>query len=1670
MVASTAVHSNAFNFLGALQNGVDPRTGQYTITVTLPELKTYYLNGPSLPLTLSFNPISRVDRGFGYGWNLNLTHYDTSTQIISLHTGETYKVEGWDPETARAIIPEQRLDTFHLYDEGNNTYRLMHVSGEMEILVNQGTSAVPEEFYSAQGQKIILAYNDFNGYPLLNSITDANDLLVLSVTRESGSSFIDIELYPFSAEGGTPVAHYSLELTGDEGWVTQIHLPSDDNAKWEFTYKNVFGCLCIESVTSPAGSQEHLTYDNQGHAHPAPGSQPIPRVFKHVVFPFFDQPPIEHHYTYSSENFLGYGAGSFEWNDDGYDNLYKVLNDYTYHSTQTLIVNESPVLTQERTFNRYHLLIQEVTTQNGHVHRVISEYAINHNQPFHQQVAYCQLPIKKKQTWYLTGDINQLRSCTTSSTYNNRGLITSHTKETGEVEHYTYYSPDGEDSEGYFCPPDPEGFVRYLRDKTVTPTVGQLGSTAPKLLTCFSYTSLSSLAYEQMGDSILVREENLFELKDNTQFALQKTLTTYIDTPSAPLLHGRLNNKTVIVDTTALTTEYNYELDDDPTLLVVTQIDRTNVLDQQPLSKTSVTKLSIFDAEPRQRIENSIVQTYRYDSLGRLTQETIAPGTEVEASKFYTYTLSVEGSQSKQVTLNVDGVETHTYFDGLNRAVREARLDPTAGVFAGEEVRTYSAHYDAQGNLIKESSYDWLENIEHVFSRTYDYDNWGQQYSVTAPDGTRTVTCYDPIGIDVGTPAVKHPTETHYIQCAAEPTLISGLTVTVLNAFEKPIRIESLAANGKLLAIKTFAYDGFGRCIESKDESDRITRYRYDSRSRLLSTTLPDLTVVTNTYAPHPQQSLHTSISVSTNNHLVPTQLLAEQQFDGFGRLFSKTVGTLTEHYDYVEGQDQLSGLKKPSGNYIKYDYDLRLITLPKTIMLENETAPLCMFEYNKLNATMTKASNADGATYYEYDSRKNLIRETHSDSSGHELISQYGYSVNGLPLIKTDSTGMEKRYSYDQFSRLESVKQSQNEDNKSLSITFTYNRLGQLWRTTTVDEAAKTTLLVEIEYDDQGREVFRTQTLNAQAPHTYSQRWLPNNLLNTRERTVAGISQLLEQFEYDAKGRLRKHTFKGPALPKDRYGHEITRQVFRFDALDNIQRCWTTFADGQSDLALFTYSTDDACRLLSVTHDHASYPTYQAFTYDADGNMQNDEQNQHLFYDTLGRLVRVEAADSGQIVGRYRYDAHNHLIATQVKDQSETLRFYEGNRLSLAVHEGINTHLLTVNDQPIGQQQNGDEAKTLILLTDASHSVVGECFKNELLTATYTAYGERTSDQALQSMMAFNGEVLDEASGWYLLGKGYRAYNPHLMRFHSPDSMSPFGAGGLNPYVYCLGNPIALHDPTGHAGSGRNIRPKTQRPSRGGGVMEWIGVIIGVQLLMMAIVATVFFPPAAVAASAIATMFSTGVVSAATAVGASAGVSSYIGMAAYAAAYGVSYLAFSIFPVTNILDKSLFTVDVALTGAEATSIITKDHKSLGIIELAGWAPLPASLIGGIFMGGAKGIKAASKRSIALPDDPHVSAYDHFPRGSDNFNNIDSSLFDQSAPAPAPETASSYSSGEEVLFQKVDSITVTNTSRRDSVTTTGSPRKIHPTIKTNYAFLTTGLSATSQYKTSTTRL
>jgi RHS repeat-associated protein len=81
-----------------------------------------------------------------------------------------------------------------------------------------------------------------------------------------------------------------------------------------------------------------------------------------------------------------------------------------------------------------------------------------------------------------------------------------------------------------------------------------------------------------------------------------------------------------------------------------------------------------------------------------------------------------------------------------------------------------------------------------------------------------------------------------------------------------------------------------------------------------------------------------------------------------------------------------------------------------------------------------------------------------------------------------------------------------------------------------------------------------------------------------------------------------------------------------------------------------------------------------------------------------------------------------------------------------------------------------------------------------------YSAYGKRTCRGQTLTNLGFNGELREASLGWYLLGNGHRAYNPGLMRFHSPDTLSPFGEGGLNAYMYCGGEPVMRRDPTGRS------------------------------------------------------------------------------------------------------------------------------------------------------------------------------------------------------------------------------------------------------------------------------
>ena len=86
-----------------------------------------------------------------------------------------------------------------------------------------------------------------------------------------------------------------------------------------------------------------------------------------------------------------------------------------------------------------------------------------------------------------------------------------------------------------------------------------------------------------------------------------------------------------------------------------------------------------------------------------------------------------------------------------------------------------------------------------------------------------------------------------------------------------------------------------------------------------------------------------------------------------------------------------------------------------------------------------------------------------------------------------------------------------------------------------------------------------------------------------------------------------------------------------------------------------------------------------------------------------------------------------------------------------------------------------------------------------------FTPYGFEWGVSTGGSSLAFNGQLVDAQTGLYLLGAGRRAYSPVVMRFISADRISPFGAGGVNAYAYCEGDPVNYSD---NSGMNRHLFP----------------------------------------------------------------------------------------------------------------------------------------------------------------------------------------------------------------------------------------------------------------------
>ncbi|KAI3317686.1 hypothetical protein HD806DRAFT_526830 [Xylariaceae sp. AK1471] len=292
---------------------------------------------------------------------------------------------------------------------------------------------------------------------------------------------------------------------------------------------------------------------------------------------------------------------------------------------------------------------------------------------------------------------------------------------------------------------------------------------------------------------------------------------------------------------------------------------------------------------------------------------------------------------------------------------------------------------------------------------------------------------------------------------------------------------------------------------------------------------------------------------------------------------------------------------------------------------------------------------------------------------------------------------------------------------------------------------------LSTLTYDDFGREYLRTITQGEMPLYSLTQRFDVGSRVRYRELRD-GKKDLLRQesFEYDNTSRLFDYQCQGQQGPIDQAGRQLQHQHYCFTPIGGLDQVKTNFWDGSENIA--TYKKID-------------------LKYDANGHIARDERGRWLEYDTAGYLTTVRDSERA-ILNQYHYDSHGRLVCQSVPGKPDYYLHYRGDRLIAATNGNAQISYLSDGHEYWGQilQESGQLVTMQLWVSDDNQSTLAWLNTNQptqIHGQSYNPYG----------------------FCWYHLGNGSRA----------PDGWSPFIFGEINPYAYCLGDPINRLDPSGH-------------------------------------------------------------------------------------------------------------------------------------------------------------------------------------------------------------------------------------------------------------------------------
>jgi RHS repeat-associated protein len=771
---------------------------------------------------------------------------------------------------------------------------------------------------------------------------------------------------------------------------------------------------------------------------------------------------------------------------------------------------------------------------------------------------------------------------------------------------------------------------------------------------------------------------------------------------------------------------------------------------------------------------NNQTTSYTYDSLNRMTGETLPGETSGDLTKQWVYTNWCNGTSAQAPCVEIDEIDrlnstttttTRAFYNGEGRLIETRAPGPV-----GQDVVTY-AYYDSAGRQIFKSN--------PYFVAAYTGVPGAAAYSI--PDSTQPglSTNYYPTTPNLRTTSVTDPnshttTTTVSVICGVSGTSDTGCyaqqMVVDANGHESATLIGGLGKTNytqtytgtsgsyALYATTKVTYDAAGNQLSTVSPDGSTTTAIYDGLGHMTSQGDPDRGTTTFTYDP--------------NGDLI-------ESVDARG-----STGTIYIGYDGLNRPLWQNSSNSPTGAWVSYTYD--------------STANGNQGVGHLTGESFTGSGGLSGSYAYTYDARGQQTAETLT-VNGTSYPVQATYNDNGQATSQTYPTGEVVTPSYDANGWLTGLSTQLGSTTTTLASNVAHAGLaGAAGNITTMDYGNGD--IYTASYDSGMR--LTSASLTRASDNTVLYQTQPaydavNNVVNV-QTSISGATDT-QQFCYDSLNRLTWAGSTGTPPCASLTPGTLTAAQYQQSYTYNID-------GGMTSGPASSYTYGNSSHLHAVTSTSSGYSA----AYDAAGNMicraltsatscSGTQTGQQLSYDAVGRLTSWQNQPSSpSSTANYLYDGVGNRVAMQTTvNGTTTLTVYIGSieEVQIAGSSTTTTTYYAVGGKRIAAKINGtfdyfgyDALGSQVIVLDNNGNIIG--------SQLYGPYGNpRYTYGTLPTSIGFTGQQADSVTGLDYYNARY--YDPAVGQFLSVDVVQG-NAQGTNPYTYVGDNPESRTDPTG--------------------------------------------------------------------------------------------------------------------------------------------------------------------------------------------------------------------------------------------------------------------------------